>query len=135
MPALFRLLVLLVALAPAAGAQMLPSGTWTGTLADADGDRHAVQAVLERCADGFTLALAVDGRMATVPEDAPATWERGRLRFTTSRVRLPGTVLPRALVCDLSSDDSGALRGSCTAGRGQVRLQLEPPADGAFGCD
>lgn len=128
------LLVALVA-APGASAQMLPSGTWTGTLTDADGDRHAVEAELERCATGFTLDLTVADRTATVPEEAPATWERGRLRFTTSRVRLPGTLLPRALACDLAADDTGTLRGACAVGRGQVRLELTPPADGAFGCD
>ena len=133
---ILRLLPLAVLLlVPAASAQMLPSGTWTGTLTDADGDAHAVQAELERCATGFTLAMTVDGRTATVPAEAPATWARGRLRFVTSRLRLPGTLLPRTLACDLSADESGTLRGACEVGRGQVRLQLEPPADGAFGCD
>ncbi len=129
------LFALPVLLTPAAAAQMLPSGTWTGTLTDADGDRHAVEAELERCATGFTMALSVAGRTATVPEDAPATWQRGRLRFTTSRVRLPGTILPRPLACDLSADDAGVLRGACATGRGEVRLDLSPPTDGAFGCE
>lgn len=128
-------LAALMALAPSAAAQMLPSGMWTGTLTDADGARHAVEAALERCAEGFTLDLTVGGRTANVPEDAPATWQRGRLRFTTSRLRLPGTILPRPLACDLSSDDAGALRGMCATGNAQVRLELAPPADGAFGCD
>ncbi|WP_420455528.1 hypothetical protein [Rubrivirga sp.] len=135
MPVPLRLLVLLVALAPVAGAQMLPSGTWTGTLTDADGDRHAIEAEIERCASGFTVDVTVDGRTATVSEDAPAIWERGRLRFTTSRVRLPGALLPRALACDLSADAEGALRGTCAVGRGRVRMELVPPADAAFGCD
>ena len=131
-----RLLLLVVLLAaPGAAAQMLPSGTWTGTLTDADGARHAVDATLERCATGFTLDLSVAGRTASVPESAPATWQRGRLRFTTSRLRLPGTILPRPLACDLSSDDAGTLRGMCATGNAQVRMELTPPADGAFGCD
>ena len=134
MPA--RLLPLLAfLLAPSALAQMLPSGTWTGTLADADGAIHAVSVDLERCAAGFTLALTVDGRTAEVPEDRPATWNDGRLRFTTSRIRLPGTLLPRTLACDLASADDGALRGLCASGRDQLRLRLDPPADAAFGCE
>lgn len=125
----------LFALAAPASAQMLPSGTWTGTLADADGQRQPAEAAIERCAGGFALALTVDGRTATVPESAPATWERGRLRFTTSRVRLPGTVVPRPLVCDLRADDDGQLVGTCTSGRRRVRLALAPPSDAAIGCE
>ena len=123
-----------LALAPCAAAQMLPSGTWTGTLTDEDGDAHAVETDVERCTAGFTVALTVGGRTATVPEDRPATWERGRLRFTTSPVRLPGRVLRRALVCDLA-DAEGALQGACLVGRDRVRLRLDPPADAAFGCE
>ena len=137
MPAVFRPLLLLfvLALAPSAAAQMLPSGVWTGTLTDADGDRHSVEADLQRCATGFTIDLSVGDRTASVPEDAPATWRHGRLRFTTSRVRLPGTLLPRPLSCDLSADAEGTLRGICTVGRDQARMELTPPADGSFGCD
>ena len=129
-----RLLVLLLIAAPAASAQMLPSGTYAGTLTDG-GDRHAVTAAIERCAGGFTLALDVAGRTAEVPEDTPATWERGRLTFTTSRVRLPGRILPRALSCDLRADDLGALAGTCAVGGDEVRVELAPPADASFGCD
>ena len=135
MPPRPLLLLALLALAPAAAAQMLPSGVWTGTLTDTDGDEHTVEADIQRCADGFKMTLDVGGRTAEVPEDAPATWERGRLQFTTSRLRLPGTFLPRALTCDLEADANGALRGLCAVGGDRVRLRLAPPADGAFGCD
>ena len=135
MPTRLVPLLALLALAPTAAAQMLPSGTWTGTLVGTNGQSHAVEVEMERCATGFTLALSVDGRTAEVPESRPATWERGRLRFTTSRLRLPGALVPRALACDLEADDAGALRGLCTTGRAQVRLRLDPPADGAFGCE
>lgn len=134
MPPALRLLALLLIAAPAS-AQMLPSGTYAGELVDGDGDRHAVSAEIERCAGGFTLALDVAGRAAEVPDDAPATWERGRLRFTTSRVRLPGRILPRPLVCDLRADEMGVLDGTCAVGGDEVRLSLAPPADGSFGCD
>lgn len=136
MPAPIRRLLLLVALltAPAASAQMLPSGTWTGTLDDGD-DQHAVTAEIAQCTGGFTLELDVDGRTAEVPEDDPATWERGRLRFETSRLRLPGALLPRPLTCDLEADDVGALAGTCTSGRRALRLRLAPPADGQLGCE
>ena len=126
---------LVAVLAAPASAQMLPSGTWTGALVEADGDRQPVQATIERCADGFKMTLAVDGRTAEVPESAPATWRRGRLQFTTTRLRLPGTLLPRPLVCDLRADDDGQLGGVCTSGRSRVRLELAPPAGGVIGCD
>lgn len=129
-----RLLLLLVALTGPASAQMLPSGSWTGTLTD-DGERHPVEVAIERCATGFTLDLSVAGRTAQVPESAPATWRRGRLRFTTSRLRLPGTLIPRPLVCDLQADDDGQLGGVCTSGSRRVRLALTPPANGTIGCE
>jgi len=128
-------LLLVALLATAARAQMLPSGTWTGTLTDADGDRQPVAAEIERCAGGFTLALDLDGRTARVPEDAPATWTRGRLQFTTARFRMPGTLISRPLTCDLRADDEGALGGTCAAGRHRWHLALAPPADASFGCD
>ena len=127
--------LLFVLLAIPARAQMLPSGTWPGTLTDADGDRPPVEAAIERCSGGFTLALTVDDRTAHVPESAPATWTRGRLQFTTARFRMPGTLLPRPLVCNLQADDEGALGGTCTAGTHRWRLALAPPADASFGCD
>ena len=134
LPALLALAAFLALAAPAS-AQMLPSGTWTGTLTDNDGDAHAVSAEIERCAGGFTLALDIDGRTARVPEDAPATWRRGRLTFTTDRVRLPGTLWPRPLVCDLRADDTGTLGGTCTTGDDAVRLDLAPPANASLVCD
>ena len=123
--------VALAALAPAASAQMLPSGTWTGTL-EADGEARPVEAAVERCATGFKVALTVAGRTA---ETETATWERGRLQFRLPRLRLPGALLPRALACDLRQRDDGALAGTCTAGRADYRLRLSPPAEAAFGCD
>ena len=128
------LVLLLAAAALPAQAQMLPSGTWTGTLTDG-ATSHPVEVAIERCATGFTLDLAVAGRTARVPESAPATWRRGRLRFTTSRLRLPGTVVPRPLVCDLEAGESGDLGGVCTSGARRVRLALAPPPDATLGCE
>lgn len=135
MPTVRRLLALAVVLAAPASAQMLPSGEWTGALTDADGDRQLATAAVERCAGGFTLDLDIGGRTAHVPEDTPAQWTRGRLQFTTTRLRLAGTLIPRPLVCDLRADDEGALSGTCTSGRTNYRLALAPPADASFGCD
>ncbi|MGB3544762.1 hypothetical protein [Rubrivirga sp.] len=128
-------LALLVAFAAPLAAQPLPSGTWTGTLTDGDGDRSAVTAEIERCTGGFALVLEVGGRTAVVPETAPATWTRGRLQFETERVRMPGTVLPRALACDLEADDDGVLGGTCSAGRFEYALSISPPSNASFGCD
>lgn len=128
-------ILLLSLAAPVASAQMLPSGTWTGTLADDDGNRQPAEAEVERCAGGFTLALRVGGRAAHVPEGKPAVWRGGRLRFETTRLRLPGTLLPRPLICDLAAGDDGRLGGVCTSGARRVRLELAPPPDAAVGCD
>ena len=131
---MLRLLALLLLAAPAS-AQMLPSGTWTGTLSRG-GEAHAATAEIERCAAGFTVVLDAAGRHAEVTEDGAATWERGQLRFETSRARWPGTLLPRPLACDLAQDpETGALDGVCRAGRTAYRLRLAPPAEGAFGCE
>ncbi|MDT0630277.1 hypothetical protein RQM47_03960 [Rubrivirga sp. S365] len=127
-------LLALALLAGPASAQMLPSGTWTGTL-EHGGDAHPAQAEIERCTGGFTVALDVAGRRADVTEDGAATWEGGRLRFETSRARWPGLLLPRALACSLEQDtETGALAGVCRAGRTTYRLRLAPPASGSFGC-
>lgn len=125
------LLMALVACAAPASAQMLPSGTWTGTL-DRDGVRTDVEAVIERCDTGFRVVLDMGGRTAGTET---AEWAGGRLRFAIPRVRLPGTFLARTLTCDLRADDSGALGGSCANDSATVRLHLRPPADGSFGCD
>ena len=125
----------LLLLAAPASAQMLPSGTWTGTF-ERGGEAFPAQAEIERCAAGFTIALDAAGRQAEVTEDGAAQWERGRLRFETSRARWPGTLLPRALACALEQDpDTGALAGTCRAGRAAYRLRLEPPADAVLGCE
>ena len=131
----FRVLATALLLAGPASAQMLPAGTWTGALGRG-GESHPAQAEIEQCVAGFTVALDVDGRRAEVTEDGAARWARGRLRFETSRARWPGTLLPRALACDLAQDpETGALDGVCRAGRTAYRLRLDPPADAAFGCE
>lgn len=118
--------------APAASAQMLPSGTWTGTLAAAGGTPQAVEAEIERCETGFSVDLSVAGRAARTET---ATWERGRLQFRLPALRLPDARAPRTLACALDQQDDGALAGVCRAGRTAYRLRLAPPADAAFGCD
>ena len=94
--------------------------------------RHAMTAGIERCATGFRVTFDTEGRTATTET---ATWTDGRLSFTTNRTRMPGMILPRALVCTLDRVDSGGLSGTCAAGRSGYRVALTPPADGAFGCD
>ncbi len=131
MSARLPLALALLILAPAAAAQMLPSGTWTGEIVR-DGDRRAVEAEIERCATGFKVALTVDDRTA---ETETATWSEGRLRFELPRLRMPGTLLPRTLTCSLQARDDGSLGGTCTSGRAQYRVRLTPPANAAFGCD
>lgn len=134
MPVL-RLLPLALLLAGPAAAQMLPSGTWTGTLTRG-GEAHAVRAEIGTCTGGFTVDLDFDGRTARVTEDGAARWEGGRLRFETSRARWPGQLLPRPLTCALADDaETGALDGTCTAGRTRYQLRLEPPADATIGCE
>ena len=132
---MLRFLPLVLLLAGPAAAQMVPSGTWTGTLTH-DGEAYAAQAEIGQCTGGFTVDLDVDGRTAEVTEDGAARWEGGRLRFETSRARWPGTFLPRPLTCALAADiQTGALSGACTAGRTRYQLRLEPPADATIGCE
>lgn len=118
-------------LAAPVSAQMLASGTWTGSL-ERDGDTHAVEAEIERCETGFRVVLDVEGRTARTET---AQWAEGRLRFEVPRLRLPGALLPRTLACDLRQGDGGALAGTCRAGRAAYRMAITPPADGAFGCE
>ncbi len=126
----FATLALLTAISLPATAQMLPSGTWTGTWLGGR-SRHEMIAEIERCATGFRVTLDADGRTATTET---ATWTDGRLSFTTDRARLPGMIVPRALVCTLDRVDGGGLAGTCAAGRSRYRVALAPPTDGAFGC-
>lgn len=127
----FTFLAAALAIAPAASAQMLPSGTWTGETRV--GSRtFTTTAEIERCATGFTVDLSVGGRLARTET---ATWQSGRLRFTTDRARLPGMASARPLACDLAAGEGGRLAGTCTAGRASYRVALSPPASGTFGCD
>ena len=130
MIARFLPLALLI-LAPTVAAQMLPSGTWTGEV-ERGGDRQPVEVEIEQCATGFKVALTVDGRSA---ETETGAWRDRRLRFELPRLRMPGTLLPRALACTLQQRDDGSLDGTCTAGRATYRMRLVPPADAAFGCE
>lgn len=132
---LLRPLLVLLALAAAsvpASAQMLPSGTWAGTLSTTREQSVPVRAELERCEGGFTLAL-VSGR--TRSDAGTATWDDGRLRFRAPAMRVPDRRTRTAIACDLRPQADGALAGTCTAGRTAYRLRLAPPAGGAFGCD
>lgn len=132
---MLRFLPLVLLLAGPAAAQMVPSGTWAGTLTH-DGETYAAEAEIGQCTGGFTVDLDVDGRTAEVTEDGAARWEGGQLRFETSRARWPGTFLPRPLACALAADlETGALDGTCTAGRTRYQLRLEPPADATVGCE
>ncbi len=127
----FASLIAFMALSGTASAQMLPSGTWTGTWGEGRAARPAT-AEIERCETGFRVVLTSGGRTARTET---ATWQRGQLRFTTDRARLPGMTASRALTCSLTAGTDGRLSGTCTAGRSRYRVALAPPATGAFGCD
>ena len=125
------MLGVLVLLAAPAQAQLLASGTWTGTLTAGRASAPA-SAAIERCATGFSVALTTAGR--TVRTET-ATYSRGRLAFELPGYRSSRRATPRTLRCDLALAADGTLGGTCTAGRSAARLALAPPADGAFGCD
>ena len=124
------LFVLLLAAAPAR-AQMLTSGTWTGTLGAGRAARPAT-ALIERCATGFRVDLTAGGRTATTET---ATYSRGRLAFEVPRFRMPGSRSVRPLACVLAMDRAGTFAGTCTSGRSRVPLRLAPPADGSLSCE
>ncbi|HEX8385930.1 MAG TPA: hypothetical protein VF576_07085 [Rubricoccaceae bacterium] len=123
--------VVLFLIAAPAQAQMLTSGTWTGTLGSGRTARPAT-AVIERCATGFSVDLTAGGRTARTET---ATYSRGRLAFEMPRFRMPGSRTARPLGCTLQMDREGVFVGTCTAGRTPVRLRLTPPADGTLGCE
>ena len=124
------LLALLLAAAPAQ-AQMLASGTWTGTLGTGRAARPATAAI-ERCATGFKIDLVSAGHSG---HTETATYSRGRLAFELARFRLPGARAARPLTCTLQMDAFGVFAGSCTSGRTRVPLRLEAPANGSMSCD
>ncbi len=124
------LLVLLLAAAPAQ-AQMLASGTWTGTLGEGRAARPATAAI-ERCVTGFKIDLVAGGHSGRTET---ATYSRGRLTFDLARFRLPGARAARPLACALQMNALGAFVGACTSGRTRVPLRLSPPADGSMSCD
>lgn len=124
------LLIALFAVVPAR-AQMLTSGTWTGTLGAGRAARPAT-ALIERCATGFKVDLTSGGRTARTET---ATYSRGRLAFEMLRFRLPGSRTARPLACTLTMDRVGQFAGACTSGRSTVPLRLAPPAAGSLTCD
>lgn len=127
-----RLLILALFLVAApAQAQMLTSGTWTGTLGDGRTSRPAT-ALIERCATGFEVALTTNGR--TVRTET-ATYSRGHLEFSLPGYRSTRRAAPRTLTCSLQMARDGTMAGACTAGRAHGQLTLAPPADGQIGCD
>ena len=126
---LWLLSALVLAAAPAQ-AQLLVSGTWTGTLADGHASTPA-SAAIERCATGFSVALTTAGR--TVRTET-ATYNQRRLTFELPGYRSSRRAAPRTLRCSLAMASDGTLAGTCTAGRSAARLTLAPPADGGLGC-
>jgi hypothetical protein len=115
-------------LAPAAHAQGLMTGTWTGALAPARGANVPVEAALEECIGGYTVGLTVGGRAAGEAQEVRWAERRLRFRFVEPRSR-------RTYTCDLRHRDDGTLAGSCAVPRGRpAALTLSPPATGAFGC-
>jgi hypothetical protein len=125
------LLALGLALGPVAHAQILASGTWTGTLT-AGARTHDVTAAIERCATGFSVDLRVGGRTARTEA---ASYSRGRLAFDLPRLRLPGALVPRTLACRLAAQPDGRLAGTCTHGTTALRATLRPPTDAGIACD
>ena len=124
------LLLLVLAAAPAQ-AQMLASGTWTGTLGTGRAARPATAAI-ERCATGSKIDLVAGGHSG---HTETATYRRGRLAFEMARFRLPGARAAGPLACTLQMDAFGTFVGTCTSGRTRVPLRLAPPADGSMSCD
>jgi hypothetical protein len=122
---------LLFVIAAPAQAQLLASGTWTGTLGSGRSARPAT-ALIERCETGFKVDLTAGGRTARTET---ATYSRGRLAFEMPRFRMPGSRTSRPLACTLQMDREGVFAGMCTSGRTPVRLRLAPPADGSLACE
>ena len=126
-----RLALLLIAFAAApAQAQLLASGTWTGTLTEGRVARPATAAI-ERCATGFSVDLTAGGR--TVRTET-AAYSRGRMTFELPGYRSSARSAPRTLRCTTQIEPDGRMTGMCTGGRQPIRLALAPPANGDLGC-
>ena len=124
-------LILLVLAAAPAQAQMLESGTWTGTLGEGRAARPAT-ASIERCATGFKIDLVSGGHSG---HTETAAYSRGRLTFALARFRLPTARAARPLTCALQMSALGEFAGTCTSGSTRVPLRLSPPANGSLSCD
>ncbi len=120
----------LLAVSAPAQAQLLTSGTWTGTLTDGRTPRPATAAI-ERCATGFSVALTSGGR--TVRTET-ATYSRGQMTFELPGYRSSARATPRTLQCTTQIGRDGRMTGMCTGSRAPIRLVLAPPANGELGC-
>ncbi len=125
---MLRAAFLALLLAPIARAQMLPTGTWTGTLDVPRGASMPVAADVERCAEGLTVALTLGTSAPVEAQEVRLDGDRLAFRFADPTTRRP-------LSCSLARRPDGHLAGTCAADRRTRRtLTLRPPAHGAFGC-
>ena len=123
----------LLALAPGAAAQVVPTGAWTGTRVTTGAPRATVNVTLdvETCAEGLKATLRpAQGASAPGVEVQAFQAEPARLRF---RFAEPETGRP--LACTLTRQPDGRFAGSCAArGRQPAAMALTPPAESAVGC-
>ncbi len=124
------LILALLAVAAPARAQMLASGTWTGTVVDGRTSRPATAAI-ERCATGFSVDFTSGGR--TVRTET-AAYSRGRMTFELPGYRSSARTAARTLRCVTTIGRDGRMTGTCSGGRQPIRLVLAPPANGDLGC-
>lgn len=112
---------LLVAGASAAGAQELPTGTWTGTVTDPGGDVITIEYEIEMV-DGALQGHLIPPMEAGMP---PIPMEEFRVEgdviyFNWS----PGTFLE----CEIEKEDDGSWMGPCIDPDGEMGfLTMEPP--------
>ena len=120
----------MLTLAVPARAQMLASGTWTGTVTEGRTSRPATAAI-ERCATGFSVVFT-SGRQTLRTETA--TYSRGRMTFELPGYRTTARSPARTLRCTTTIGRDGRMAGTCAGGHQPVRLVLAPPTNGDLGC-
>ncbi len=117
-------LAILFALAPAARAQTLAPGTWTGSVTDPDGDEAAVTYEVSVAGDTLHISMTVD-----IP-GGPPPFPFSNVHFDQGKLVLiwsPGVDVN----CSLDPAEGGGYAGTCTDSEGKSgQMKMIPPKNG-----
>ncbi|MEP7327243.1 MAG: hypothetical protein ABI836_14930 [Gemmatimonadota bacterium] len=128
MKSLIRLLGLVLAilfpLTPAARAQTLAPGTWTGSVTDPQGNEAPVTYDVSVTGDTLHISMTVE-----IPE-GPSAFAFSNIRFDQGKLQLtwsPGVDVD----CSLDPAEGGSYAGTCTDSEGKSgQMKMIPPKNG-----